>query len=131
MCRLSRLLLFPSERVLSVSSNVYVKCRMCQQLLCERVLCRRWVIEVEPGGQLTLHELFSWLRENVGSVMNAMRRVSQLFQLGAILVVLTSLNVSAAEITEQQAEAILNELKQIRLLLEKQQAPNRANAIRP
>ena len=63
--------------------------------------------------------------------MNATRSVFQLFHLGAILVVLTSLNVSAAEITEQQAEAILNELKQIRLLLEKQQAPNRANSIRP
>ncbi|HZC81434.1 MAG TPA: thioredoxin domain-containing protein [Nitrospiraceae bacterium] len=60
-----------------------------------------------------------------------MRRFSKLFLLGAIIVVLTSLNASAAGITEQQAEAILNELKQIRLLLEKQQAPNSANAVRP
>ena len=63
--------------------------------------------------------------------MNVTRRISQLFHLGALFVVLTSLNVSAAEITEQQAEAILNELKQIRLLLEKEQTPTRANSVRP
>jgi protein-disulfide isomerase len=63
--------------------------------------------------------------------MNAMSWFSKLFLLGASIVVLTSLNASAAGITEQQAEAILTELKQIRLLLEKQQAPNSANAVRP
>jgi protein-disulfide isomerase len=63
--------------------------------------------------------------------MNAMRRFSKLFHVGSLIVLLTSLNAFAAEITEQQAEAILNELKQIRVLLEKQQAPNSANAARP